>query len=347
MILKNYLSEKEFNVAKSEYEKWQATCKRSLIFHVGTCAGLYSELNALHFAVIYCYVNNIRFELYADDANFSNSGWEDFFVPFCKLNHNPLNRKYNYRAKWYYRCWRFVFPNILLRRFYYPYLLKSQENVQYLMQDVFFKCYSKKFVESKFTWKVFNIENQEVQKKFTLLRSFVMRYNKQTKSEIEQIIRQLDLPSSYCSVQIRGGDKTLEFNELIKVEEYVKELQLHMVDSNSLFVFTDDYQNVKRLKELKPEWNIYTLTQPSECGYYNDKFQSLAWEVKRKNLVKLFAIMEICFNSAFHVGCGQSCANDFIRSVKDEGTFLELKSCNEKEYGGGVKNWFKRYFLYN
>ena len=58
---------------------------KSLVFHIGSDAGFYSELNNMILAIIYCLRWNIRFTLYSADANFKhNNGWTDYFLPFCE-----------------------------------------------------------------------------------------------------------------------------------------------------------------------------------------------------------------------------------------------------------------------
>ena len=63
-----------------------------MIFHVGTGAGLYSELGAMLECMCYCHINNIQFILYADDANFSDkNGWSELFDSLGCESHDPLN----------------------------------------------------------------------------------------------------------------------------------------------------------------------------------------------------------------------------------------------------------------
>lgn len=90
--------EEDFKHARELYAKTNDTFDRTLIFHVGTGAGLYSELGGMLEAMMWCYLNKVRFTLYADDANFSGeNGWTEFFEEFCPMNHNPLNRFGNRR----------------------------------------------------------------------------------------------------------------------------------------------------------------------------------------------------------------------------------------------------------
>ncbi len=67
---------------------------------------------------------------------------------------------------------------------------------------------------------------------------------------------------------------------------------------------------------MRPQWNVYTLTRENECGYINSKFQKLPWNEKRKDMIKLFAMVEICLASYIHFGDEQACVNNYIKSLK-------------------------------
>lgn len=93
----------DFLAYKRVYERVNYGCEKTFLYHVGVGAGLYSELGGMLEAVAYCYENKIAFKMYADDANFCEGGWEDFFEPFCELSHNKLNKIANYRYRAYFR----------------------------------------------------------------------------------------------------------------------------------------------------------------------------------------------------------------------------------------------------
>lgn len=310
------VSEGEFEILRQQYIAENLQYDKSLIFHVGTGAGLYSELGAMLECMCYCYVNKIQFNLYADDANFSNeNGWKEFFEPFSCEKHNSLNRKYNYRYKKYHRIHGVAIPNFIFRRAIIPSILKKKENVTYLTQDLFDKIVSEKFRFSKVEWPLFNMSGV-VRDEYAKLTPLALRYNKKTANDITKLIEQLHLPEHFVSIQIRGGDKTQEFTNIIDADYCSRLLEKRTKDMNNIFVFTDDYRNIKRLQELHPEWNIITLTRADECGYYNATFNALSWEERKKDLIKLFAIVEICIRSDIHIGCNGACVNNYIRSCR-------------------------------
>ncbi|RYE16643.1 MAG: hypothetical protein EOP45_17140, partial [Sphingobacteriaceae bacterium] len=81
------------------YNKLNNSFKKTLVFRVGIQAGLYSEINHMFLAILFCLKNNIKFILSSADNNFSyEKGWEDYFLPFCEESRSNLHLKYNARS---------------------------------------------------------------------------------------------------------------------------------------------------------------------------------------------------------------------------------------------------------
>ncbi len=100
--------------------------EKRLIFHVGFGADFFFRVRQHDGAYVFCLEHHIRFEIYADDANFSKQGgkgWEELFEPFCPINHDKLNHIANYRPTDYkslmrhHRLWYkgYLLPRILKR----------------------------------------------------------------------------------------------------------------------------------------------------------------------------------------------------------------------------------------
>lgn len=299
-----------------EYNRINNSYQRTCIFHVGVSAGFYSEVDAMMQCMLYCYVNQIRFVLYADDANFSGGhGWTEFFEPFCEENHNPLNHLGNPRSKapWF-RVDQKVFGA----------LLRAREGVEYLTADVFDQCIPRSYsTNTVVDWDLFDVHGTNFQE-FAKLRSIALVYNGQTAREIQERIGTLHLPDDYVSIQLRGGDKTLEVKDLPGTQEAIDSIEGSGVSFTDLFVFTDDYRYIEELQRLRPQWHIHTLTGEQERGYYNAAFQKSAWSDKRKNMIKLFAMVEICLRSRVHLGYTDSCVDDYLRSSKGSSGYLPL-----------------------
>lgn len=304
------ISQEEFERLKKEYNAINNSFKKSVIFHVGISAGFHSEVDGMMQCMLYCYSNKIRFILYADDANFSDgNGWEEFFEPFCDQNHSVLNKKSNVRSK-------LEFKNGM-KKILFSWLLRCTENVNYLTQDIFYTVVDvQRLKNDRYDWDLFDIHGISLME-FGKLSKIALRYNTRTYNEIQSVIAQLNLPAEYCSVQFRNGDKDLECALLNDVGICLDRIDEHVGEELNLFIFSDDYTSVEETQNRKPNWNIYTLTQPEERGYYNDQFNMLAWEEKRKNMIKLFAMIEICLMSNIHFGNQQTSVNNYIRSVKE------------------------------
>ena len=314
--LNGRVSEEEFERLKREYALENKACKKKMVFHVGSGAGLFSELGAMLECMCFCHVHGIAFSLYADDANFAGlNGWSELFESFCEIKHHPDNKKYNYRYKNYHRIQGIAVPNMPLRRYLFPKRLKRLENVDFLTQDLFDDIVSSRFRYSRILWPLFSM-NGVVRDEYAKLTPLALRYNDKTSREIVKLIDSLKLPKHFASIQIRGGDKVQEFTDIIDAEFCCNLIKTKIEDINNIFIFTDDYRNVAYIKKNHPEWNVFTLTRKDERGYYNAKFNALSWEERRKDIIKLLAIVEICIRSDHHIGCDGACVNNYIRSCR-------------------------------
>ena len=306
-----------------EYNKMNNEFHDSLIYHVGENAGLFSELNNMLIAMCWCYINKVKFVLYADDANFTGGqGWEELFVPFCEINHNKLNRYANYRRKSHFRYKRIQLPNLIFRRFFLPNLLKKQTGAKYLTQDVFPIITSKQFLNSHIEWNLFGI-NGSVEKEFVKLRDLAICYNSNVFQEIKRNISSLNLPACYYSMQIRGGDKIQEYSTLYDATYLCKKVLSIKNDIKDLFLFTDDYRNFSIVKKMM-NCNVYTLAKEYERGYYNTSFNLIPWNNRKSDIIKVLSMMELCIGSKMHFGYTGACTNDFLSSVRDENCYFNM-----------------------
>ena len=182
-----------------KYNKINDSFKKRIIFHVGTGAGFYSEINGMLRAMLYCYAHKIKFILYADDASFAGgNGWNEFFVSFCPQSHDKLNQWFNQREK--------VLQERRGSYFFGQMVLKYRNRVDYLTNDIFGKtclgAYNKEKTYVK--WNDFGI-NGELNNEFVKLKDVALRYNKKTFLDIKEKINSIKLPEKYFSIQFRGG----------------------------------------------------------------------------------------------------------------------------------------------
>lgn len=315
----------EYKEQVAIYNKINNSFKSKLIFHVGFDSGFYSEVDCMMECMLYCYLNKIKFVLYADDANFAGGhGWNEFFDSFCPENHHWLNAKVNRRTV------GGKFPGY---KFYILVaLLKLRTFTKYLTQDLFLKVISDENRNTHVVWEEFNI-NGKIANEFAKLAPMVLHYNEKTLKEIADKISEAGLPEHYHSIQFRGGDKGTEFVNLMDMDAVIDKMEQKNINIENLFVFSDDYRAVERIMKRRPDWNIYTLTGKEERGYYNADFQKSDWDEKRRNMIKLFAMVEICINSDLHLGCEQTNANTYIKNVKPAGKYCPIwEDMAEQEY---------------
>ena len=83
--------------------------------------------------------------------------------------------------------------------------------------------------------------------------------------------------------------------------------QLDIPESNLsrfdlIFVLTDDFQIFKRLQIKSPENNWYTLCEDGEGGYVNKAFSRQIGNVKRLQMIRFIASMQILMQSSVFVG---------------------------------------------
>lgn len=304
-----------------EYTRINNSFNKTLIYHVGVGGGFHSEVDAMMQCMLYCYMNQIKFTLYADDANFSGGhGWEEFFKPFCLENHSWWNRIGNPRATipWY------RIDQVICSR-----ILRWQTKADYLTGDIFDVCIPRSYsMHTHCKWDLFGIDGTNLQE-FAKLRTIALAYNEQTAVEVQARIDALHLPDDYVSIQMRGGDIILEVSQRETAEDVVDAIDRKGVPITNLFILTDDYRYVEDVQRLRPDWTIYTLTGTEERSYYNKDFNTTPWTEKRAQMIKLFAMIDICLQSSLHLGYADSCINNYIHSVKGQGEgYIELLDRN-------------------
>ncbi len=315
---------KDTEAKKKAYRMLNESFEKRLIFHVGFGAGLFSELDSMMEHMLFCLEHHIRFEIYADDANFSKQGgkgWEELFEPFCPINHDKLNHIANYRPTDYKSLMRH--HRLWYKGYLLPRILKKRTGADYLTQDIWCMCINDTFKFHPIDIPIFDMKGTATSQ-FSKFGEIAICPKPDVKAEMDALIEGLKMPEHFISMQIRGGDKCLEYKELKDAASYVEKVETLGFADRPLFIFTDDYTNVTKIKEMRPGWQLYTLTGEEERGYYNEAFNKQDWAFRRKNLIKLLAIVELCKKSDYHIGPNQSCVDLYLRSVKGTERYLIL-----------------------
>jgi hypothetical protein len=135
---------------------------------------------------------------------------------------------------------------------------------------------------------------------FKVMVDITWRLNAETEYDVVRLIQGLNLPDNYVGCQIRGGDKIIE-TELLSPDLYIKLLD-KITFLKNIFVLTDDFQIFKRLQIKSPENNWYTLCEDGEGGYVNKAFSRQIGNVKRLQMIRFIASMQILMQSSVFVG---------------------------------------------
>ena len=272
---------------------WNSATKK-LIFRVGIDAGFFSEYNNMIFTIHYCLVNNIKFILNSNGANFSFSkGWQDYFLPFTYDCNSELNRLYNNRS----------IP---------PLMIRQRDKLGFALFMFWLLIRKINFV----TWQILpEAQKQKVDGIYEIpelglqgtllencrqLSQIVWRYQPEIKVEIDKIKSSVIISLPYIGFHLRRGDKKKE-TRLISVDKYLEKAE-KLSSIRTAFVATDDYTVVEEVREKFPAWTIYTLTSPTERGYYQGNQEKKSKQQIRSEIIRLFAEVELLSEAEYFFG---------------------------------------------
>lgn len=299
-----------------KYNEINNSFKDKCIFKVGESQGVFSEINNMIFAMLYCLEHKIQFVLTSVNANFSpEKGWEEFFLPFCKQDYDKFHaRKYNVRFK--------EQLSKSVRRRFKIFVYKILNRTK-LTQDIFDKVYPEyadKYVDiEELNWQG---NTYDIIKP---LAELVWRFNIETKSEIDEVINNFNLPEKYAAVQMRRGDKVTIYGTITATpDEYMKELK-NLTDIKDVLLLCDEYDDIKHLIENYKDYKFYTICQPNEHGYSNAIFQDLTWEKKRKKTVELFATIDAMLKADLFLGTEIANPQLFLKMFLDKDKFYLME----------------------
>ncbi|MDL2222597.1 hypothetical protein LJB98_00685 [Bacteroidales bacterium OttesenSCG-928-M11] len=289
---------------------------KKLVFHLGADAGFFSEYNNMILTMLYCLENRIRFVLYSEDANFGvGEGWRDYFLPFCEEERDKFHAKYNFRYKSIFKKLR---PQVIL------YHLLNKNN--YLTFELIDAARQRDREQKTFCVPELNIDGT-LQDACRRLIELTWKYNLETEEEVNRLISSLDLPEEYIGFHIRSGDKYKEF-DLLNISEYIKKAQ-GLSSIRNAFVMTDDYLIVEAFQKQHQEWNVYTLCEKEERGYFHQKFQKKEKDTIKKAHQRLFASIDILNNSRLFIGTFSS----------NPGMYLGMRMDSNKCFGVDLEKW--------
>lgn len=294
---------------------------KRLLFHFGADAGFFSEYNNMLFTIIYCKLYGIDFVLASKDAPFAyDKGWRDYFLPFCKEFNPHYNKKFNLRYEAY------INENKLdaVKRFCFDAqcLLHGIDTLTY---EVFYKGRALSLDT------LYNIPtlagNAYLLEHCRTLNSKIFHFNKTTSEEVAKRCSRISLPKRYVSMHIRRGDKHIEAPHT-GVSAYMEKLR-EFSEVKDCFVATDDHTVIKELKQNYPEYSFYTLVSGSAAGYDQRTFEKKDCNVRKQEMLDLFADITILKKAECFVGTLSS----------NIGMYMYMVMPDAKCHGVDYDNW--------
>ncbi|MDR1544417.1 MAG: hypothetical protein LBS50_08450 [Prevotellaceae bacterium] len=276
--------DKQVNDFLQKYNELNNSFSKSLVFGVGLEAGFYSEFNNMALAILYCLENKIKLYLHSSKSNFGK--WTDFFEPFCIEKNNCYTDKFDHR---------FSAKNLTNKQKIREKIVKiigKIYGINYLTYDLFETIHN--LEEKYYNIEKLNISGTTQQICGEIIRN-IYRFNSQTINAIEQLTNKIAFEQPYIGFHIRGGDKIIE-HEIMAIDSYVQKAE-QLTEIRNAFIFTDDYIMFETFQKKHPQWNIKTLTNSSETGYFHNEFQQQNALQKRNELIKMFASIEILRNA--------------------------------------------------
>lgn len=286
------------------YKHLNESHHRKLIHHFGAGQGFYSELNSLLLSTLYCLRNNLRLELYSNDASFCfGNGWSEYFEEFCpKYNFDFIGKRI---SRGYYN-----YNNGDKFLFLYKVLTKNL-----ISSDIYWYCRTSWFEHSHFNIPELGI-NGDIRHAMKTIIPIVYRLNSKYTAIVNKMINDLHLPTNYISLHVRVGDKGSE-RKLISPQDYLNRAKERSSCKN-VFIATDDYRVFEQLEKNNLSYTFYTLTSPEEHGYNQEAFIKSSKDYMRQNLIELFASIQIIIKSELFVGTYSSNPGMFVGMQIDD-----------------------------
>lgn len=299
-----------------KYRELNESFPRKMIFHFGTGLGFYSELNTMLLCVLYCLKYKYQFVLYSKDCQFAfGNGWEEFFEEFCPTYNNAIvgksiGRGYEGHSKKSTIC--------------HIYKLLSRNTI---LNDIYWYCRSSWFEKEHFYIPELGI-NGDIRDALRVIIPIVYRFNEKYSKLISDFENEVGVKGQYVSMHVRGGDKITERN-LITPQKYI-DIAEEKTDCRVGFVFTDDYRLFQDLKEHNPSWSLYTSAFMYEQGFVNSSFLAKDKITMERELVKIFASIDLIVKSELFIGTYSS----------NPGLFVGMQMNDEQMIGVDYDRWF-------
>jgi len=276
--------------------------KKNLLFKLNAGAGFYSEFNNMIFLFIYCLENKIKFRLQCGRGiNFYNEGWADYFEAFFEEIKLPFTEKYNCRP-WMRKDGR--------RFRIVPDILKKLYKIDYFTQDLWDTARERLKKSAEINIAGLDIKGNILEVSMMLIAE-IYRFNNRTRSEIANQINKLQLPDHYAALHIRRGDKIRE-SVFVSEDLYFEHLQRTLNSCKNVFIMSDDYKAIERIKSRHKDFNIFHLVNTKETGYTHECFGKLSCEKRKEMIINTLANVDILSKADLFIGDFDSNLSMFV-----------------------------------
>lgn len=259
--------------------------------HRGT--GFYSNFNNMILTMAYCLTHHVKYRLYTRGYNlFKGKGWDEIFEPILPETTFIFHRYFNGKSDY---CGEMDFKNRLIQFMQYSYELLTG---RFLTYSCFEASRSFWFYKGRYTIKELGFDG-DLRSLCKELIEMTYCFNDDYKRKINEITNSINIPDKYIGMHIRRGDKDTE-RELYELSSYFN-LAESLSKCRNVFVLTDDYTVIERIRDNYPSWSVTTLTFPYERGF---ELESSTKDAERadRELIKVFASLEIITKSLHFIG---------------------------------------------
>lgn len=286
--------------------------RKTLVFHLGSEAGFYSEFNNMVLGILYCNKHRINFKLFSKDATFGlENGWIDYFLPFCEEVKGTFHSIYNKRQPinipdgYKYNIKKNLY------KFFYCF--------SYYTYELWLNFHNRDF-ENECFW--IDGKNMDIHDASQYVIKEIWKYNEETRLSVDKQINDLLLPLKYAGLHIRRGDKIIE-HENESIDKYMSKLQ-ECTSIKDVFVFTDNFEVIVMLKENYPSYTFYTLVEESENGYNHQEFIKRSANERKKAILKMFASVDILSRAEYCIGTFSTNPGMFLGMIMPKGRMIGI-----------------------
>lgn len=290
-----------FNQYREKYKTINNSFKKPELIYPLSNRGLFSELNNLVLAVLYCLDNQIKLKIHT--TKWVSGKWEDFF--------NPIFKEY-----------KGIIPipeNVFVeRRFDFLYVIyhKHLKKRKLLKEDIWGNMRSKAFIEKHFFYPELGINGDIFEAKKQLFK-IILDYNKKTAQEVFSLLEtDLDFVKKSSGIHVRRGDKvrgTGKEAESFSIESYINKTLEFNPEIKDFTICTDDNEVLENFKTQYPKLNYLSYCPPTRLGYFQKQYNNTKdITAKRTEVINILKDAYLLTNSKLFVGTYSSNISRFV-----------------------------------